>query len=61
MQLALSLFPDEQTSSSTEEEVDTAALFEPNGRRRCPYCRRRLKPWGGRWYCMHVGCTGVTR
>ncbi len=46
-----------------EQPEDLASgedLFEPDGRRRCPSCRRRLAFWGGRLYCLHVGCGGAS-
>jgi hypothetical protein len=55
MQLEITLFPDEQIVDPVVEE-----LFEPNGRR-CPHCRQPLTPFGGRLYCLRVGCTGAAR
>ncbi len=35
-------------------------LFEPNGRRKCPHCRQRFTHFGGKLYCLHVGCGGAS-
>ncbi len=44
-----------------EQPEDLASgedLFEPDGRRRCPSCRRRLTYWGGRLFCPDAYCPG---
>ena len=44
-----------------EDEIPADALFAPNGRQRCPHCRRRLQAFGGRLVCVAAYCTGVQR
>jgi len=53
-QLALDLF-----AAEIEEEISVDELFRPNGRRRCPHCRKRLHPIGttGRLVCASPYCT----
>ena len=54
-QLILDLFGD----TSAEDEVPVDELFNPDGRRRCPHCRRKLAWWGGRLVCTSPYCTGA--
>ena len=43
-----------------DEEISAEDLFEPNGRQRCPGCRRPMTPFAGRLYCLSIGCPGVS-
>jgi len=44
--------------AADEEIVTVEELFEPDGRQRCPRCRKRLLPFGGRLYCVNAYCPG---